>query len=234
MKDKLKDKKVKCRICNGEHFTARCPFKDTMAPVGEEGAADVAAGMPEEPAGPGGLGAGKSSYVPPHLRNGGAAASAGDRMGGGKFERDDLATLRVTNVSPATAFLGGQSLMNFSGLGNGRRTRASRHVRAVRQSHPSILGQRQGNGDGQRICFHIFPGANRCGEGLREDGRLWFQALDSASRVCQKGCINASWSYGVLQQATGLIDGNPGDNTSLSPPTRYCTFMLYRNPFLVI
>ncbi|KAI9746208.1 MAG: translation initiation factor eIF3 subunit g [Claussenomyces sp. TS43310] len=101
MKDKLKDKKVKCRICNGEHFTARCPFKDTMAPVGEEGgAADVAGGMPDAPEGPGGLGSGKSSYVPPHLRNGGAAgASAGDRMGGGKYERDDLATLRVTNVS---------------------------------------------------------------------------------------------------------------------------------------
>lgn len=97
MKDKLKDKKVKCRICNGEHFTARCPFKDTMAPVGEEGAADAAAGAADTPEGPGGLGAGKSSYVPPHMRNG-AASGAGDRMGGGKYERDDLATLRVTNV----------------------------------------------------------------------------------------------------------------------------------------
>lgn len=102
MKDKLKDKKVKCRICNGEHFTARCPFKDTMAPVGEEGgSADVAAGPADavEGGGAGGLGTGKSSYVPPHMRNGGGGASAGDRMGGGKFERDDLATLRVTNVS---------------------------------------------------------------------------------------------------------------------------------------
>jgi translation initiation factor 3 subunit G len=97
MKDKLKDKKVKCRICNGEHFTARCPFKDTMAPVGEE-TADVAAGPADAVEGPGGLGSGKSSYVPPHMRNG-AAAGAGDRMGGGKYERDDLATLRVTNVS---------------------------------------------------------------------------------------------------------------------------------------
>ncbi|KAL3428368.1 translation initiation factor 3 subunit g [Phlyctema vagabunda] len=97
MKDKLKDKKVKCRICNGEHFTARCPFKDTMAPVGEEGTADVAAGPGDEVApGPGGLGTGKSSYVPPHMRNG---ASTGEKMGGGKYERDDLATLRVTNVS---------------------------------------------------------------------------------------------------------------------------------------
>lgn len=97
MKNKLKDKQVKCRICSGEHFTAKCPFKGTMAPLGEEGAVDVAAGHADTPEGPGGLGAGKSSYVPPHLRNGGTAG--GERMGGGKFERDDLATLRVTNVS---------------------------------------------------------------------------------------------------------------------------------------
>lgn len=112
MKDKLKDKKVKCRICNGEHFTARCPYKDTMAPIGEAGAgatADVAAGLPDEvapgaggAASAGGAGAGKKgSYVPPALRGGPGGAGAGERMGGagGKYgERDDLATLRVTNV----------------------------------------------------------------------------------------------------------------------------------------
>lgn len=99
MKDKLKDKKVKCRICTGEHFTAKCPYKDTMAPVGEEGTADVAAGAGDAAEGPGGLGTGKSSYVPPHMRNGAGAAAGGERMGGGKYaERDDLATLRVTNV----------------------------------------------------------------------------------------------------------------------------------------
>ncbi|KAL2131523.1 hypothetical protein VTI74DRAFT_4923 [Chaetomium olivicolor] len=106
MKDKLKDKKVKCRICNGEHFTARCPYKDTMAPIGEAGAADVAAGMGDEPvaaaasavgaAGPGK----KGSYVPPALRGGpGGARGEGERMGGKYGERDDFATLRVTNVS---------------------------------------------------------------------------------------------------------------------------------------
>ena len=97
-KEKLKNMKVKCRICDGEHFTARCPFKDTMAPMGES--ADAAAGgadlsddgAPKE----GGLGGGGGGYVPPHLRKGGAA-STGERMGG-KYERDDLATLRVTNV----------------------------------------------------------------------------------------------------------------------------------------
>lgn len=92
MKDQLKDKKVKCRICSGEHFTARCPFKDTMAPVDDptatSGADDGQAG--------GALGGGTSSYVPPHLRKG--AGAGGEKMGG-KYEKDDLATLRVTNVS---------------------------------------------------------------------------------------------------------------------------------------
>jgi len=92
----LKNATVKCRICNGDHFTARCPFKGTMAPEGEPAAGEPAADPMAEPA-PGGTGAGKSSYVPPALRKGGAAV-AGERMGG-KFERDDLATLRVTNVS---------------------------------------------------------------------------------------------------------------------------------------
>jgi translation initiation factor 3 subunit G len=101
IKDQLKDKKVKCRICSGEHFTARCPFKDTMAPVDEPtaGGAGGDLDLDEQPAA-GGLGAGSSSYVPPHMRKGaaGAGAAAGDKMGG-KYEKDDLATLRVTNVS---------------------------------------------------------------------------------------------------------------------------------------
>ncbi|KIX02371.1 eukaryotic translation initiation factor 3 subunit G [Rhinocladiella mackenziei CBS 650.93] len=97
LKEQLRDKKVKCRICQGEHFTARCPFKDTMAPA-DDGAAPVVDPLAEDddvkPSG--GLGGGGSSYVPPHLRKG--AQGAGERMGG-KYERDDLATLRVTNVS---------------------------------------------------------------------------------------------------------------------------------------
>ncbi|GIZ43639.1 hypothetical protein CKM354_000685600 [Cercospora kikuchii] len=92
----LKKMQIKCRICSGDHFTTKCPFKDTMAPTGEDAAPvdmDAIAGDDK-----GGLGAGGSSYVPPHLRKGGAGAGGGERMGG-KFERDDLATLRVTNVS---------------------------------------------------------------------------------------------------------------------------------------
>jgi len=94
----LKTMAIKCRICQGDHFTTKCPFKDTMAPEGEAGA-----GLPDMDGdnggdAPGGLGNTGSSYVPPHLRKGAAGGSGGERMGG-KFERDDLATLRVTNVS---------------------------------------------------------------------------------------------------------------------------------------
>lgn len=99
LKEQLRDKKVKCRICQGEHFTARCPFKDTMAPA-DDGATPAVDPMADDEDGgkaAGRLGAGSSSYVPPALRNR-DTAGPGERMGG-KFERDDLATLRVTNVS---------------------------------------------------------------------------------------------------------------------------------------
>jgi len=113
LKEQLRDKKVKCRICSGEHFTARCPFKDTMAPV-DEGSGAGGNLMEDDddtrPAG-GALGTGGASYVPPHLRKGGAGA--GERMGS-KYERDDLATLRVTNVrhhvSPTCFFATGKQL----------------------------------------------------------------------------------------------------------------------------
>ncbi|KAF2242951.1 eIF-3 RNA-binding subunit [Trematosphaeria pertusa] len=90
-KASLKEAKIKCRICSGDHFTTKCPFKDTMAPEGEATPAD----MPDDAPQVGAAGAGSGSYVPPHLRGRGGA---GEKMGG-KFDRDDSATLRVTNVS---------------------------------------------------------------------------------------------------------------------------------------
>jgi len=93
LKNALKGSKVACRICKGDHFTARCPFKDTLPPLDDDavggGASDA------EPAQQKAGGA----YVAPHLR--GKGRGAGDSMGGSgtNRERDDLATLRVTNVS---------------------------------------------------------------------------------------------------------------------------------------
>lgn len=100
MKAQLKDKKVACRICKGDHFTARCPYKDTMAPIDEAGpGAGASAPDDDGPVGGDMNEAGGSRYIAPHLRKG--AGGAGDKLAGsGNFrDRDDLATLRVTNVS---------------------------------------------------------------------------------------------------------------------------------------
>jgi translation initiation factor 3 subunit G len=85
---------VKCRLCNGDHFTARCPFKGSLAPDGDPGSGLAPA---DDPTAPEGASMKKGTYVPPGARGGGGA---GEKMpGSGKYERDDLATLRVTNVS---------------------------------------------------------------------------------------------------------------------------------------
>lgn len=100
LKSQLKDKKVACRICKGDHFTARCPFKDTMPPLDDtaEGAAGEG-GTGSGGDGPGGLGDIKGAYVAPHLRGKRGPGESMAGTGSNRFERDDLATLRVTNVS---------------------------------------------------------------------------------------------------------------------------------------
>jgi len=96
--------KVVCRLCKGDHFTAKCPYKDTLA--GLEGA-DPALGQEEDslppsdapPAAPAGAGpTSGGKYVPPSMR--GAGRGAGESMRGSN--REDLPTLRVTNVSEDT------------------------------------------------------------------------------------------------------------------------------------
>lgn len=72
-----------------------------MAPIGETATSDTggAAGVMDDAGAAGGVSNKKGSYVPPALRGERAAGAAGERMGGSKYgERDDLATLRVTNV----------------------------------------------------------------------------------------------------------------------------------------
>ncbi|OWF42666.1 Eukaryotic translation initiation factor 3 subunit G-B [Mizuhopecten yessoensis] len=109
--NKLKTQKlVSCRICKGEHWTTKCPYKDTLGPLQEKlqddkpATADGAA----PPGGPGaataaGSAAGMGStaggkYVPPSLRDG-AKRGAGETM---QSKRDESATIRVTNLSEDT------------------------------------------------------------------------------------------------------------------------------------
>ncbi|KAF8885339.1 translation initiation factor eIF3g [Infundibulicybe gibba] len=85
--------KVVCRLCKGDHFTAKCPYKDTLAGL-ETTDTGVAAGLGSSSGG---------KYVPPSMRGAGGARVAGDPMRGGPGgNRDDLPTLRVTNISEDT------------------------------------------------------------------------------------------------------------------------------------
>ncbi|RVE69667.1 hypothetical protein OJAV_G00080280 [Oryzias javanicus] len=107
--NKLKGQKiVSCRICKGDHWTTRCPYKDTLGPMQKELAEQLGlstgdkekpagAGAEPEPAQPAQSKTGK--YVPPSLRDGGRAR--GESMQPNR-RADDNATIRVTNLSEDT------------------------------------------------------------------------------------------------------------------------------------
>ncbi|GAA5808914.1 hypothetical protein MFLAVUS_002313 [Mucor flavus] len=99
IQSQLKTKNIACRICKGEHFTSKCPYKDTMQPLDEIASTIEAVKLDSgEISGLESSGSGPSKYTPPHLRNKGASAGAGESMRG-DVKRDDSATLRVTNLS---------------------------------------------------------------------------------------------------------------------------------------
>ena len=68
-----------CRICKGDHWTTRCPYKDTLVPLNEAENAEKAAEAAKEGGAAGAPGAppGASKntvagkYVPPNMREGG-------------------------------------------------------------------------------------------------------------------------------------------------------------------
>jgi translation initiation factor 3 subunit G len=103
---KPENKKVACRICKGEHFTAKCPYKDTLQPMdefptlgGDSGPGTPGRDSPDiDASNPNPGSGGRTSYVPPHLRAGAnRLATSGSSMS--HRERDDTNTLRVTNLS---------------------------------------------------------------------------------------------------------------------------------------
>lgn len=91
---------VKCRKCCGEHWTTKCPYKDTVLPGGK---------LTDEkrPESSGGVGPGMASgddkskqqntkYIPPNLRDGGN--KRGDSMSNSRG-RDEIIAIRVSNLS---------------------------------------------------------------------------------------------------------------------------------------
>ncbi|PWN49049.1 eIF-3 RNA-binding subunit [Violaceomyces palustris] len=111
VRKQLADKKIQCRLCKGDHFTTKCPYKDTLeaipgaggaeTPEGGDGTLTPAAMDLSNPAVGASAGGSGGKYVPPSMRAG--AKGAGEKMGGGpgggSASRDDLPTLRVTNLS---------------------------------------------------------------------------------------------------------------------------------------
>jgi len=103
IKKQLDGKKIMCRLCKGAHFTSKCPYRDTLGALGVNGTDtpdDGIATPQNEPAAPVASLTGK--YVPPSMRGAGAGRGAGEMMGRPGGNRDDLPTLRVTNVSEDT------------------------------------------------------------------------------------------------------------------------------------
>lgn len=117
--DKLKgmDNKaiVKCRNCNGDHWTSKCPYKDTVLAGGK---------VPDDKkpsAGPGGVAnatadsAGKAQggkYVPPSLRDGGNRRGDSMQM----QRRDDTTAIRISNLSESTTEADLEELVKPFGL----------------------------------------------------------------------------------------------------------------------
>ncbi|ESO04939.1 hypothetical protein HELRODRAFT_185530 [Helobdella robusta] len=104
---RLKGKMVSCRICKGDHWTTKCPYKERLAPLQETLEGKKTEDTPQQaPAGagpssqaPSGPGAKPGKYVPPSLREGGN--KKGDSMSV-RGRGDDSATIRVTNLSEDT------------------------------------------------------------------------------------------------------------------------------------
>ncbi|KAF9273087.1 translation initiation factor eIF3 subunit g [Mortierella alpina] len=92
MKQQLQNKKILCRICKGDHFTTKCPYKDSL---GVEDAA-AASAAPVEEAAPEAEPSSGSKYIAPHMRAGASKAGDRDSM---REKRDEQPTLRVTNLS---------------------------------------------------------------------------------------------------------------------------------------
>lgn len=95
---------VKCRVCKGDHWTTKCPYKDSLQPLKEiedkekakdnvdGGALDFASKVA---GGPGG----GSKYVPPSLRGGSDGTPRRGETMNSRRQADEAATLRVTNLS---------------------------------------------------------------------------------------------------------------------------------------
>ncbi|XP_014260847.1 eukaryotic translation initiation factor 3 subunit G-like [Cimex lectularius] len=91
------DKTVKCRMCNGDHWTLQCPFRDTnyMPAKAVTPTVNVEKKLTTQVDDKS-----KNKYVPPGLRDG-AGNKRGESMGHLRH-RDDASAIRISNLSEST------------------------------------------------------------------------------------------------------------------------------------
>ncbi|KAJ3344967.1 Eukaryotic translation initiation factor 3 subunit G [Kappamyces sp. JEL0680] len=87
--------KIVCRICKGDHWTSKCPFKDTYQPINEIKASAAEPASTNAEASPAAAG---GKYVPPSRRG---VAGAGP-SGNAPPSRDEGFTVRLSNLSEDT------------------------------------------------------------------------------------------------------------------------------------
>ncbi|TPX32344.1 hypothetical protein SmJEL517_g04549 [Synchytrium microbalum] len=98
IKAKLSNTRILCRICKGDHFTSKCPFKDSegvFQDMENKESNDTMPNTPTTPAGGADDGMKSGKYVPPSMRAG--ASRGGESMN--SRNRDDASTIRITNLS---------------------------------------------------------------------------------------------------------------------------------------
>lgn len=113
---------VTCRLCKGDHWTSRCPFKDSLGANAMKELEDSAGGpktdsQPSAAAGGAGLGppgGGGGKYVPPNQRGG--ERGKGDMLGSRMNRDDDQCTVRVTNLSEEAQEMDLKELFSHFGL----------------------------------------------------------------------------------------------------------------------
>lgn len=92
------NKMVSCRYCKGDHWSSKCPYKDTLGATSVKLDEIISQTQTNETApttnGPPGIGTG-GKYVPPSLRGEG---KKGEMMSQSRTH-DDQAAVRVTNLS---------------------------------------------------------------------------------------------------------------------------------------
>lgn len=172
--------KVSCRLCKGDHFTAKCPHKNVLAGL-EPGALGVDDDLGQEPSAPapaGGATGGK--YVPPSMRGG--ARGPGERMagaGGGGASRDDLPTLRVTNISEDTGENDLREVRCLRGVGgrNGMLI-VNQALWCVRPCCSCLCRTRSRDGCWKGLCVRQLRRSGSCAEGVGEGERKGLRQPD--------------------------------------------------------